>query len=231
MTAFVDRWSAEPLANHGWLSAQWKDNVMVNDLQAVLEICRDSGEPLRAAGDVCSLLRDRLGACIVSVYGAPMERGRLAQAGLARFDSAELARRTLETGTVVRPTPVADGIEAAAPVLYAGQRIGAVTCRWTIDRGDCRRRRAVAAGRCGHGAGAARAGAERACHRRTEARVGDARAPRSEPDARRAARSDSSGGGRAVPRAHRRGERQRQGARRACAAPGRTPLRRDASVP
>ncbi len=134
VTAFVDRWSAEPLANHGWLSAQWKDNVMVNDLQAVLEICRDSGEPLRAAGDVCSLLRDRLGACIVSVYGAPMERGRLAQAGLARFDSAELARRTLETGTVVRPTPVADGIEAAAPVLYAGQRIGAVTCRWTIDR-------------------------------------------------------------------------------------------------
>ena len=34
---------------------------------------------------------------------------------------------------VLQPTPVADGVEAAAPVVYAGQRIGALTCRWTMD--------------------------------------------------------------------------------------------------
>jgi two-component system response regulator HydG len=133
--AFAERWGVEPLENGGWGTPAEgrKDTSMVKDLQAVLEICRDSVDALPALGEVCAVVRDRLGASVVSVYGAPVEGGRLAQAGAPRFDSPELARRTFDSGVVLQPTPVADGIEAAAPVVYAGQRIGAITCRWTID--------------------------------------------------------------------------------------------------
>jgi DNA-binding NtrC family response regulator/tetratricopeptide (TPR) repeat protein len=135
VTGFVERWGSAALQDGGWAlpALSPKDTVMVNDLQAVLEICRDSIDALPALGDVCSVLRDRLGASIVSVYGSPVERGRLAQSGTPRFDSPELARRTLDTGLVLEPTRAPDGIEAAAPVVYAGHRIGALTCRWTID--------------------------------------------------------------------------------------------------
>ncbi len=133
--AFAERWGLELLENGGWGTPAEgrKDTSMEKDLQAVLEICRDSIDALPALGEVCAVVRDRLGASVVSVYGAPVERGRLAQAGAPRFDSPELARRTFDSGVVLQPTPVADGIEAAAPVVYGGQRIGAITCRWTID--------------------------------------------------------------------------------------------------
>jgi DNA-binding NtrC family response regulator/tetratricopeptide (TPR) repeat protein len=109
------------------------DAAMVNDLQAILEICRDTPEPAPAMTKVCTLVRDRLAASLVAVYGAPADGRRLSHAGSLRLASTEAARRAIASGLLVRPTEAGDAMEAAAPIAYAGRTIGAVTCRWGVE--------------------------------------------------------------------------------------------------
>jgi DNA-binding NtrC family response regulator len=109
------------------------DAVMVNDLQAILEICRDTPEPAPAMTKVCTFVRDRLAASLVAVYGAPADGKRLSHAGSLRLASTEAAKRAIASGLLVRPTDAGHAMEAAAPIAYAGRTIGAVACRWGLE--------------------------------------------------------------------------------------------------
>ena len=131
---FVRRWGSRTLEGCGLPrpAAPTGEKAMVRDLQAILEICRDAGEPLPALERVCVLLRDRLGAAVVSVH-APAERGRLLVAGSPRLAPVETVRRVIETGEPAAPIRTADGLEAATPVRYGGRTIGALACRWGLD--------------------------------------------------------------------------------------------------
>lgn len=131
VAAFIERWGeralqpVDPPAVPG-------EPVMVNDLQAVLEICHDADEPRQAIERVCHCVRERLRASSVAMHGAPADRGRLALSGSTRLATAPLALRLIDSGAVAAVAACDAGTEAGAPVTYGGRTIGAVVCRWAL---------------------------------------------------------------------------------------------------
>jgi DNA-binding NtrC family response regulator len=132
IAAFVERWSEAQLWPSQASRQDEGDIVMVSDLQAVLEICRDVDDPIAALERVCHCLRQRLHASGVAVHVGPAEGRRLTLAGSPRLSTGPLAMRVIESG-VAAPVAAGDGgAEAGAPVAYGGHTIGAIVVRWAL---------------------------------------------------------------------------------------------------
>ena len=131
---FVDRWGSDAIDGLGSTAAARKEDThMVRDLQAILEICRDTDDGRTAMTQTCALVRTRLDAAAVSVHGTPADWPRLAHAGTDRCDVRSLVARVLDTGLAVTLHRTPSGIDAAVPIRFAGQLRGVVACRWTVD--------------------------------------------------------------------------------------------------
>jgi DNA-binding NtrC family response regulator len=105
---------------------------VADELLELLTICHEAEDDGPALERLCAALRERLCAASVCVFGDEAA-GRLLSVGQPRGPSAETARRAVATGQLVPAAVVCDGWEAAAPVRYGGQTIGALTCRWPVD--------------------------------------------------------------------------------------------------
>jgi DNA-binding NtrC family response regulator/tetratricopeptide (TPR) repeat protein len=104
----------------------------VDELLEVLQICHSEDEA-RALSLLCALVRERLEATSVCVYGGDADV-KLAWTGGPRSPSPELARRAMATGALLPAGVVNDGLEAAVAVRYGGVPIAALSCRWSPDR-------------------------------------------------------------------------------------------------
>jgi two-component system, NtrC family, response regulator AtoC len=104
----------------------------VDELLEVLHICH-AEDDARALARLCSLLRERLDASAVCVYGGDADV-KLAWTGGTRSPSPDLARRAIATGALLPASVVNDGLEAAVAVRYGGVPIAALSCRWPPDR-------------------------------------------------------------------------------------------------
>jgi DNA-binding NtrC family response regulator len=103
---------------------------MLNDLVAILRACQRHDDPRAALAEVARLLRERLDADSVLIFGRTPEGNRpLATAGRQNLEAA--AMRVLELGT-----PLAEGAngvsDAAAPIAFGTTTIGAVAVRWVM---------------------------------------------------------------------------------------------------
>jgi DNA-binding NtrC family response regulator len=105
---------------------------VAEDLFELLTICHEAEDDGPALERLCAVLRERLAASAVCVFGDEAA-GRLVSVGQPRGPSPSTAQRAVATGQLVPASVVCDGWEAAAPVRYGGQTIGAVTCRWPVD--------------------------------------------------------------------------------------------------
>jgi transcriptional regulator with GAF, ATPase, and Fis domain len=79
---------------------------------------------------VSELLRERLDAATVAVFDAE-HRPIVTSGRTATFGAT---RRALVSRQVIPPYLSENGIEAAAPIEYAGAAVGVLGARWTIDR-------------------------------------------------------------------------------------------------
>ena len=106
---------------------------VTEDIVGVLQMCHEIEEEAAALGRVCDAVRERTRAVVVGLVG----RNHGAAALLARSGPgagrSTIADRVLDTGLPVAASVTPLGLEAACPVRYAGDVIGAVVCRWTAD--------------------------------------------------------------------------------------------------
>jgi two-component system response regulator HydG len=105
----------------------------LQELSDVLHICHESPDDLTALSQVCVVLRERMRAAAVFAVSEIADHQVLAGAGRTAGSAPETAARAMATGQPIAAALTDAGIEAAAPVRYAGRTIGAIACRWAID--------------------------------------------------------------------------------------------------
>jgi DNA-binding NtrC family response regulator len=98
----------------------------------LLNVCHQADDDDRALGKACAAIRERLRAAGIAIFGELPREERIALAGT--FDrGSEIVGRALSSGLSIAPRRGPRGIEAATPVRYAGQLVGALACRWALD--------------------------------------------------------------------------------------------------
>jgi DNA-binding NtrC family response regulator/tetratricopeptide (TPR) repeat protein len=102
----------------------------IAELEAFLALGHTASDDRSALDRMAEDLRQRLRAGTVLVAGALPERRILAATGRSWHGDPEIAWRTLTTGCSVVPDRQIEPREAAEPVRYGGQLIGAAICRW-----------------------------------------------------------------------------------------------------
>ncbi len=108
-------------------------HAMWDDLETMVRMCHETFEEGPALAKVCGFLRERLVASQVSIYGGSPVVGRLASDGAARIEALTVAESVLDSGVSAPARRLANAVEAAEPIRYAGRTIGAVGCRWALD--------------------------------------------------------------------------------------------------
>jgi DNA-binding NtrC family response regulator/tetratricopeptide (TPR) repeat protein len=101
-------------------------------ITGLLEVCQEAEDDELALGRACAALRSRLRAAAVALFGPQPQEQRLASAG-AFERGAEVVGRSLASGLPIGPIRGPLGIEAAAPIRFAGSLAGVLACRWTLD--------------------------------------------------------------------------------------------------
>jgi DNA-binding NtrC family response regulator/tetratricopeptide (TPR) repeat protein len=103
----------------------------VDEVVAILRACQTAADEGELLKDVCARLRHHLHAAAVTcatVRGGSVHA--FASEG-ARMES-DIAERAVAAGVTISPHRLDDRIEAAAPITYGGEAIGALCARWTI---------------------------------------------------------------------------------------------------
>ena len=105
--------------------------TFVEELVAILRVCQTAADEIDLLKDVCDRLRQHLHAAAVAFVAV---RGGLttivASAG-SRLET-DIAERAVAAGTTIPPHCHHDRVEAAAPITYGAETLGAVCARWTI---------------------------------------------------------------------------------------------------
>ena len=101
-------------------------------ITGLLEVCQEAEDDELALGRACAALRSRLRAAAVALFGPLPQEQRLASAG-AFERGAEVVGRCLASGLPIGPIRGPLGIEAAAPIRFAGSLAGVLACRWALD--------------------------------------------------------------------------------------------------
>jgi DNA-binding NtrC family response regulator/tetratricopeptide (TPR) repeat protein len=105
----------------------------VDDLLVILRTCQTAEDEAVVLKEVCVHVRGQLraiGSAFVARHGTGATGDILASDG-GRVEP-EIAARAMDTAIVIRPHRHGDRIEGAAPVLYGGTPIGALSARWSI---------------------------------------------------------------------------------------------------
>jgi DNA-binding NtrC family response regulator len=106
-------------------------DAIIEDAVAILHACQNADDEPKMLGDVCRRVRGQLDAASVAIAAcAGAQLSTIACDG-ARVDLAT-AERAVAACAAVAPHRVGDRIEAAFPVRYGGESIGAIVVRWTL---------------------------------------------------------------------------------------------------
>ncbi len=125
------RQASSPRASSGVAGAPRPS--LADGIIEVLGLCQATEDEREALRKVSVALRGRVRA--VSLACAGNEHGHaavLAADGVGRA-SEDVALRAVQSGLVIAPSSSRSGLEAAVPVRYGGEVIGAIACRWTAD--------------------------------------------------------------------------------------------------
>jgi len=109
--------------------------AVVETFVDVLRVCQEVDDGALTLARASGLIRERLAASTVAFVISHRDRpATVAHAGPAapRADQLALASRVLDTGLAVGPVEQNHVVEAAAPVRYGSQVVGAVWCHWAI---------------------------------------------------------------------------------------------------
>lgn len=102
---------------------------MLDDVVAVLRMCQEHEDPLRALEQLARFVLEH-GRCA----GVAIVAGARAPALVAALPNLPAppasARRAIESGTVIGPEHLDGAVEVAVPVRCAALTIGAIACRW-----------------------------------------------------------------------------------------------------
>ncbi len=99
----------------------------------ILQKCHEADDDKGAVAGVCQAVRSALAAASVSAFHVISGAATLAATDGGRACRAEMAERAAAALLAIGPESSAAGREAAAPVRYGGEAVGAVTARWTAD--------------------------------------------------------------------------------------------------
>jgi DNA-binding NtrC family response regulator/tetratricopeptide (TPR) repeat protein len=102
----------------------------VADLEAFLELGHTASDDRTALDRICAELHARLRAASILILTAP-DRRVLALAGRPWHGDPHVAWRALGSGLSVAADPSVEPCQAAEPLRYGGELIGAVAARWT----------------------------------------------------------------------------------------------------
>jgi DNA-binding NtrC family response regulator len=118
-------------ARQGTRAAGAGTEPLVEELVAILRVCQTAADEIEVLRQVCARLRQHLHAAAVIFAEVQGEHAHLVASDGARFDLA-IASGAAAAGITIAPRRADDRIEAAAPIEYGGQPIGALCARWTI---------------------------------------------------------------------------------------------------
>jgi two-component system response regulator AtoC len=99
----------------------------------ILQRCHEADDDRAAVAGVCQAVRSALAAASVSAFHVISGAATLAATDGGRSCRAETAERAAVALLAIGPEASPAGHEAAAPVRYGGEAVGAVTARWTAD--------------------------------------------------------------------------------------------------
>jgi DNA-binding NtrC family response regulator/tetratricopeptide (TPR) repeat protein len=102
-----------------------------DELVAILRVCQTAADESELLKAVCARLRQHLHAATVAFVSVRGDRLDIVAADGSRLDSG-IAGRAASAGVTIAPHRFQDRIEAAAPIAYGGEPIGALCARWTI---------------------------------------------------------------------------------------------------
>jgi transcriptional regulator with GAF, ATPase, and Fis domain len=102
-----------------------------HEIAEILHLCHTAEDEVRVLGELCARLRRQLRAAAVALFA--VEAGSLVSIARdgARPDHG-IAERTIAAGITIPPNRIGDQLEAAAPIRYGGENVGALIARWTI---------------------------------------------------------------------------------------------------
>jgi DNA-binding NtrC family response regulator/tetratricopeptide (TPR) repeat protein len=103
----------------------------VDEVVAILRACQTAADETELLKEVCVRLRHHLHAAAVTCATVRSGHAHALVSDGARSDS-DIAERAISAGITISPHRLNDRIEAAAPITYGGEAIGALCARWTI---------------------------------------------------------------------------------------------------
>jgi DNA-binding NtrC family response regulator len=107
--------------------------AVVETVVDVLGVCQSSDDEATVLQRVAAVLRERIHAISVACFARDRDLVLVLAADGGRARAEDAARRAIEAGVSIAPTATASGLEAAAPIKFAGACLGAFGCRWTAD--------------------------------------------------------------------------------------------------
>jgi DNA-binding NtrC family response regulator len=109
------------------------DDSLVRDVINILRLCQTAEEEGAVLKEVCARVRQQLHASAISCVAATAGRHDVIAAEGARIEPG-IAERAIAAGITIAPYRGSPNgrIEAAAPVQYGGDIVGAVCARWTL---------------------------------------------------------------------------------------------------
>jgi DNA-binding NtrC family response regulator/tetratricopeptide (TPR) repeat protein len=103
----------------------------VADLEAFLDLGRTASDDRTALERICGELHDRLRTASLLIVTAASDRRVLALCGRPWHGDPTVAWRALGSGLSVAADPSVEPCQAAEPLRYGGEMIGALAARWT----------------------------------------------------------------------------------------------------
>jgi DNA-binding NtrC family response regulator/tetratricopeptide (TPR) repeat protein len=107
--------------------------AVVDAVVEVLGVCQSSDDETVALQRVTTVLRERVRAASVACFGLDKDLILVLASDGGRARAEDVGRRAIEAGVPIVPTATASGLEAAAPIRFAGASVGAFGCRWAAD--------------------------------------------------------------------------------------------------
>jgi DNA-binding NtrC family response regulator len=105
--------------------------TFIEELVGILRVCQTAADEVDLLKDVSGRLRQHLHAAAVAFVAVRGGLTNIVASTGSRLD-AEIAERAAASGTTIPPHCHHHRVEAAAPIVYGGEPIGAVCARWPI---------------------------------------------------------------------------------------------------
>jgi len=107
----------------------------MDEFVAIIQTCQEAGEDAAVLSELCARVQEQLRAAAVAFL--IREAGSCSVVAWAggRVDAA-IAERAIDAGESIPPHQLGVRLEAAVPVRYGGQTLGAVAVRWPLGTAD-----------------------------------------------------------------------------------------------